>query len=264
MQRLSRFVLVLICGAACGTKATSSDPPPATGSAGSDTAGSARRLRDQILGVNAHVAILKTVSEVAEYRDVLAVVERMETVVAAEPFIFVEGMLAGASGAPIAIALKGVDPQRVGKVLDLGANMKTGKLDDLAAGGEPAIILGDVLAGKLGVRIGDRVTFGRPEIPAQPTNEPAVTVAFRVAGTFHVGFDEYDERLGYCSLAAAQTVMNRGDHVMGVELKVKDIDRAAMVADVLEKTLGGPPYRAIDWYELNRELFTTLFGERRP
>ena len=45
---------------------------------------------------------------------------------------------------------------------------------------------------------------------------------------------------------------------MGVELKVKDVDRAEEIAEKLEKALGGPPYQVQDWYELNHNLFTAL------
>ncbi|HEY3803517.1 MAG TPA: FtsX-like permease family protein [Kofleriaceae bacterium] len=81
---------------------------------------------------------------------------------------------------------------------------------------------------------------------------------FRVTGLFDSGFDEYDRRLMYCSLKAAQDLEGRGDQVMGVEMKLKNISRASMIADRLEKALGGPPYQVQDWYELNKNLFTAL------
>jgi lipoprotein-releasing system permease protein len=46
--------------------------------------------------------------------------------------------------------------------------------------------------------------------------------------------------------------------VTGVELKLDDIDRALAVAHKLYDDLGGPPYRVIDWEELNHNLFTAL------
>jgi len=46
--------------------------------------------------------------------------------------------------------------------------------------------------------------------------------------------------------------------VTGVELKLDNIDVALDVAHQLYKDLGGPPYRVIDWEELNHNLFTAL------
>jgi lipoprotein-releasing system permease protein len=62
----------------------------------------------------------------------------------------------------------------------------------------------------------------------------------------------------YTALEDTQELVGRGDQVMGVELKVKDVDRASKIAANLEHALGGPPYQVQDWYELNHNLFTAL------
>jgi lipoprotein-releasing system permease protein len=264
MRLLPGFAITLVC--ACGTNAThtqSEQPASSPAAAPSrDSGDPARILRDKIVGVSAHVIILKSLATFPEYRDVLSLVERTEDVVAAEPFIFLEVTIASASHAPIAIAVKGVDPKRVAGVLDLGAHLTVGKVQDLANGEPPAIILGDVLAKQLAVRAGDQVTVTVPQTDTQQA--AAHQYPFRVTGTFHVGLDVYDQRLAYAPLAAVQNVVNRGDHVEGIEIKLKDIDRSDKVAREIERALGGPPYQVMDWYELNRNLFTARFGDRRP
>jgi len=214
------------------------------------------------------VSVLKNVSTFAEYRDVLSTVEKTQDVVAAAPFLYGEVLVASVSHAPIAISVKGVDPQRVSRVLDLSAHMTVGKIQDLASGEPPAIILGNVLADTLQARAGDLVTL-TPQVGtgvgvAQQTGGAPREYQFRVTGILHVGFDVYDQEHAYASLAAVQKVLNRGDHVMGLDVRVKAIDQSAKVAHDIERTLGGPPYVVIDWYERNRKLFTTLFGELRP
>jgi lipoprotein-releasing system permease protein len=62
----------------------------------------------------------------------------------------------------------------------------------------------------------------------------------------------------YASLQDTEDLQGRGDQVMGVELKVKDVDRAEAISQKLDKALGGPPYQVQDWYELNHNLFTAL------
>jgi lipoprotein-releasing system permease protein len=221
-------------------------------------------LRDKILSVNAHVFVLKSNADFAEYRETLALAERTRGVTAAEPFIYVELAIAKAGKPPVGIAVKGVDPSRVGRVLAIGPHMKTGTLELLGTKGEPPpIILGDDLARVLDARVGDTVTItSRDDAPAGvPPIKPA---AFHVAGLFHLDFDEYDERLALAPLLAVQTMVGRGDQVMGIEMTVSDLGHSDEVAKALEKALGGPPYHAIDWYELNKNLFTALFGDRRP
>ncbi|HEY5928262.1 MAG TPA: ABC transporter permease [Kofleriaceae bacterium] len=223
-------------------------------------------LRGKIIGINAHVIVLKTSAHLTEYRDVLAKVERTPGVVAAAPFIFAELEIAKTGKPPVSVAIKAVDPKRVGRVLTVGKHMTEGTLESLAKGKPPSIVLGDVLAQTLGVKVGDEVTVTHPKMDdafagVLPEPKPGV---FRVTGMFHMDFDEYDERLAFVPLAAMQEMLARGDQVMGIEMTVKDLDRSDEIAKAIETKLGGHPYDAQDWYELNQQLFVSLFGQRRP
>ena len=62
----------------------------------------------------------------------------------------------------------------------------------------------------------------------------------------------------YTSLRETQALLERGDKVMGVELKVRDVERAQAIAAKLSRRLGEPPFQVQDWYELNKNLFTAL------
>jgi ABC-type lipoprotein release transport system permease subunit len=77
-------------------------------------------------------------------------------------------------------------------------------------------------------------------------------------------FDQYDDRLALTTLASGQDVMGRGDEVMGVEAIVKDVEHADAVGKAIEEALGGPPYQVMDWYELNKQLFTAMYGDKKP
>lgn len=247
-------------------------PKPEPGSAGSSEDVPAwvhdppAVLRDKINGVNAHLIVLKSSSPMIEYRDVLKVVEDTKGVTTAEPFIFAELEIATAGKPPMYLALKAVDPARVERVLTVGRHMKTGTLASLAKGEPPPIVLGDELARALDVGIGDDVTLTQPASPhpLDPPNPGFKPTVFRVSGTFHVQFDEYDARLALVSLTAAQAMFGYGDQVMGIEATVDDLDRSDEIAKGIEVTLGGMPYHAQDWYELNKSLFTNLYGDRRP
>jgi lipoprotein-releasing system permease protein len=61
----------------------------------------------------------------------------------------------------------------------------------------------------------------------------------------------------YITLADAMALWGEGDQVLGVELKVADVERADEIARKLEAKLGAP-YMVQDWNELNRNLFTAL------
>lgn len=236
------------------------------------TTGFQQEFRDKVLGVNAHVIVLKSQATFAEYRDVMKTSMAVDKdVLAAQPFIFAEMLVvhidATGQGQISGVAIKGVDPALIRGVLDLDRHMTEGSIDTLAKvpgpGELPPIIMGKELAHKLKAKVGDDVTVVVPlsnidfDTWRAKSSAPR-TRKFRVTGIFYSGFDEYDRRLMYTALRDTQELVGRGDQVMGVELKVRDVDRAKEIAEKLERALGGPPYQVQDWYELNHNLFTAL------
>jgi lipoprotein-releasing system permease protein len=220
------------------------------------------------LGVNAHVIVLKSQATFAEYRDVMKTSMAVDKdVLAAQPFIFAEMLVTRGKGELSGVAIKGVDPALIRGVLDLDQHMIEGSIDTLAKlpgpGELPPIIMGKELAHKLKAKVGDDVTVVVPlsnidfDTWRAKSSAPR-TRKFRVTGIFYSGFDEYDRRLMYTALRDTQELVGRGDQVMGVELKVRDVDRAKEIAEKLERALGGPPYQVQDWKELNHNLFTAL------
>jgi lipoprotein-releasing system permease protein len=273
------------------------------------TTGFQKQFRDKVLGVNAHVIVLKSQATFAEYRDVMKTAREIDRdVLAVQPFIFAEMLATRGKGELSGVAIKGIDPKLVRGVLDLDQHMIEGSVDSLlleacspgtdertgerpATGlpgsrgtppqgvpagvitatepdrprclKDPPIIMGKELAHKLKAKLGDTVTVVVPltnidfDTWRAKTSAPR-TRKFTVTGIFYSGFDEYDRRLLYASLTDVEELQGRGDQVMGVELKVRDVERAEAIAQKLEKALGGPPYQVQDWYELNHNLFTAL------
>jgi lipoprotein-releasing system permease protein len=136
-------------------------------------------------------------------------------------------------------------------------------LKEHVAGREPPIILGRELAVKLKAKVGDVVTIVSPLSGIDvktwtSTGRPPKTRKFRIVGMFYSGFDEYDRRLMYIDIKEAQDFLEQGDVVMGVEMKLKDVNHASAVARRLDKELGGDPYVVMDWKQLNHNLFTAL------
>jgi lipoprotein-releasing system permease protein len=232
------------------------------------TSGFQDQFREKVLGVNAHVIIMKSSTDFAEYREVMETARTIDKdVIAVQPFIFVEMLATTGKGRIAGVAIKGVDPDRVRGVLDLDKHMIEGKVATLAEppaeGKAPPIILGKELARKLRVKVGDGLTVVVPmsniDVDTWRTTAAAPrTRRFQVTGIFYSGFDEYDRRLMYTSLRETQALLERGDKVMGVELKVRDVDRAQAIAAKLSRRLGEPPFQVQDWYELNHNLFKAL------
>ncbi len=232
------------------------------------TTGFQQQFRDKVLGVNAHVIITKNTNDFVEYEEVEKLAWKIDPeVLAVQPFVFVEMLVTRGKGDVSGVAIKGVDPYRMNKVLDVHKHMIQGSVDALKVrpkpGEPPPIILGQVLAKKIKAGLGDELTVVYPLSNVDVSNwttkgtEPK-SRTFKIAGIFYSGFDEYDRRLMYITLADAMDLWGQGNQVLGVELKVADVERASKIARKLEAKLGGAPYLVQDWNELNRNLFTAL------
>lgn len=98
------------------------------------TSGFQEEFRNKVLGVNAHVLVLKYGLDFEEYRDVVQRAREMPEVSGAAPFLINEMMLA--KGDRISgVLVKGVDPELMPTVLDLPGQMWRGDLDGLRAAG---------------------------------------------------------------------------------------------------------------------------------
>lgn len=93
-------------------------------------AGFEQEFRDRVVGVNAHVLVMKYGGDFEEYGDVVARALDMPEVAGASPFLIHEMMLV--HGDRIGgVLVKGVDPERMTGVLDLPSQLVEGSLDGL-------------------------------------------------------------------------------------------------------------------------------------
>ncbi len=242
------------------------------------TSGFQEEFRKKVLGVNAHVLILKYGLDFFEYKKVIQDVEEMPEVIAGAPFVFNE-MMVGKGQRLSGVLVKGVDPERVGRVLDLPGQIEQPRKITAAelpafmgtstdAKGEPleqhpGIIIGRELAKKLDVQVGDQLRLISPlsglDVAGwSAEGEMPRSRDFLLTAIFFSGFNEYDKRLVYVHMREAQSFMDQGDVVTGVDLKIRDVYSARPLARRITKLLGGTPYRTIDWSELNHNLFTAL------
>src|SRR5512145_1113193 len=95
------------------------------------TGGFFKEFQDKVLGVNAHVLVLKYASDFREYRDVMKVAEKVPGVRGVAPFFINPMMVTHGRYTATGVLLKGIDPERVNQVLDLPKHIIEGNLDGL-------------------------------------------------------------------------------------------------------------------------------------
>jgi len=93
------------------------------------TGGFQEQFRDKVLGVNAHVLVLKYSIDFREYRDIMKKVEHVKGIVGVAPFVINPMMVTHGDRTATGVLLKGVDPELTADVLVLPKNMTEGELD---------------------------------------------------------------------------------------------------------------------------------------
>jgi lipoprotein-releasing system permease protein len=221
-----------------------------------------KTLKEKILGTQAHLVVLKANQEgMDQYEEVVKEVEQVKGIASATPFILSQVMLSSESNV-FGVVLNGIDPDRVGKVIELARNMKAGRLQDLKAEGEsPGIILGVELAKRLGVSINDPIQVISPLGTMTPMGMMPKMKRFRVVGIFYSGMYEFDNTLAYISISSAQKFLNMDSRVTGIEIKTDDIYKVKKIGKEIRQKLG-LPFWTRDWMEMNRNLFSALKLEK--
>ncbi|HET9952914.1 MAG TPA: ABC transporter permease [Polyangiaceae bacterium] len=95
------------------------------------TGGFRSQFRDKVLGVNAHVLVLKYSSDFREYRKIMDQMRKVPGVIGVAPFTIKPMMLTHGNRTATGVLLKGVDPVGVSEVLRLPQDIVKGSLAGL-------------------------------------------------------------------------------------------------------------------------------------
>jgi lipoprotein-releasing system permease protein len=100
------------------------------------TGGFRAEFRDKVLGVNAHVLVLKYSSDFSEYRTVMREMATVPGVVGVAPFVISPMMVTHGDQTATGVLLKGIDPDLASTVLDLPRHISDPP-ECRAPGGDP-------------------------------------------------------------------------------------------------------------------------------
>lgn len=213
-------------------------------------------LRQRLLALSAHATYGGDGADPAALAALAARLRDQPEVVAAAPFIEVEGL--ASSGPYLAPArLRGIDVPAEAAVGEIAKVMVGGSLEDLAPGSN-RVVLGRILAADLGVGVGDRITVLLPRTEPGGALEPQIG-AFEVAGLFEAGLADHDATL---ALAALEDVaaFTGAEAPAGVHARFAD----AVAAPALSRLVAGrlPGVTVRDWTEDHAAYFQAIRLEK--
>jgi len=219
-----------------------------------------KEVRDRMLSVISHVEVSDAGGgALADWRRTAAEARRNPQVIGAAPFVASQALIARGDDMR-GIVVRGIVPQEEATVTELAAKLRDSTLARLVPG-EWGVVLGGELARSLGVRTGDKVTIVVPGGQVTPAGIVPRLKTLTVVGTFDAGHYEYDSGLALVALDDAAKLF-RVDGPTGIQLRLKDLDRAPLVGAELASSLG-PQVLVRDWTSTNRNWFSAVQVEKR-
>lgn len=144
-----------------------------------------------------------------------------------------------------ALAIIGIEPELETKISTIEDQLRVGRLRDLETT-QGGIIIGEELADRLGVRVGDIVAASTSSASAR---------SMRVVGLFKRGQAMMASSIGYVLLREAQSLLGRPFIINRIGVRLADPYAAEEVAARLEARFG---YKAQSWQERSSEFLSLL------
>ena len=217
-------------------------------------------MRTRVLGMVPH-ATVESATPIGDWRSLADTAMQHPQVLAVAPFSQMQGLLTH-EGKVQKVLINAIDPQEEAKVSIIGDFFQQGRLQDLEPG-EFGMVIGDKAAAKLGVGLGDKITFVAPEVTVTPAGMFPRLKRFTVVGIFHVGAGEID---GYLALTHVQDLARlqrwQAEQVQGIRLKFADLFQAPRTAWELAKSLGDGDFYARDWTRTHGNLYQAIRMEK--
>lgn len=197
-----------------------------------------REVRENVLGVLPHATVItQEKPRSAEWAPLQARLQALDGIAQTAPVLSANGVLAGPLGSK-GVLVNGVDPEQESRISRLPAFMQAGSLQALSER-RFQIILGESLAQRLGVGLGDNVSLYSLNVSINPVAPLPVQRRFTVAGIFRVGTQELDEELVMIALPDAQALYRQPDSFDSLRVRTTDVLAVNQLRAPIEQTL--PP-----------------------
>ncbi len=160
--------------------------------------------------------------------------------------IHITGLISSPT-ASLGALISAVQPEKERNITTMSSYVKQGAFLD----GPKTVVLGDKLAQRLDVRLGEKVV-----VMAQADDGSMGAEAFRVSGIFHTGSLSFDGQIVYMPLAACQELLATGRNINHFAIRLKDIDDADRIKQELSEKLAGQPVQVLSWKDVDHEIMS--------
>ncbi len=214
-------------------------------------------LIGRILGLNGHLAVYGETQQLTDFDAAAATVRQVPGVTSATPLVEGQVMATSDNGASGGL-VRGIRPDDLRARKLIAGHIVAGSL---AGFGDDGVAIGDRLARRLGLAVGDRITLISPEGNDTAFGTVPRLKTYHIAALFDVGYYEYDNSFIYVPLDAAQIFFRLPNAVSYLEVFVADADQSTQAARLIAAALGNQ-VRILDWQHANSGIVSAVEIER--
>lgn len=219
-----------------------------------------REIKERVFTMVPPITVSSITNYVTNWQELQKTLNDFSFVKSSAPFVTGEVLMSYGSGVQPAM-LSGILPEEEKKVIAVGNKMLEGKIDSLKPG-QFGIILGETLASRLDVKLGDKITVVTPQVSLTPVGVIPWSKRFTVVGIFRAGGGfGFDAGLTFIHLQDAQKLFGLKTYVTGLHLSVNDVYQAPMLAKQLMRELS-PTASISTWADQFGEFFHAIQLEK--
>jgi len=181
-----------------------------------------REMRENILGIVPHVTISSDENLSSEaWQDIAQTTYASAEVISSAPVIEVAGVVATDQSSK-GVLVNGINPELEPTVSAIDRFISSGSLSSLE-NNRWGIIIGETLADRLGVIVGETVDLYSPSITLNPLTPLANFRQFEIVGIFRVGSQELDNELAIINIDAARALFRLRAPFNGLRVRTTDV-----------------------------------------
>lgn len=219
-------------------------------------------LIKSIIGLEGHVSVYADSRGIPNYNDIAKEIAAIEGVTLAMPKV--EGqIMASHKGAATGAMVAAYHNEDLKQKQLLRQRIVEGDMSAFERG--EGVVIGQRMAEKMGLKLGDDITLISPEGRATVAGLVPRVKAYRIVAMFSIGMFAYDSGLILLPFEEAQIYFklrdNGGDNASTIEIMGDDPDKSPEIARRIAEKLG-PGFRVYEWKSSNNQIFQAVIVQR--
>ncbi|MCB1562322.1 MAG: lipoprotein-releasing ABC transporter permease subunit [Alphaproteobacteria bacterium] len=214
-------------------------------------------LFSRILGLNGHMNVYSLEGPLYDYDYLKSRIDTLDGISNVTPTIEAQALISR-GGSSNGVMVRGITWEDFTNRKVLRESITQGDLADFSGN---KVAVGSVLAQKMRLVPGDKITLTSPQVKSTPFGSMPRQRSYEVALIFDVGMYEYNSGFVFMPLDTAQTFFQFDGAVSSLEIFLKEPDRLNDVRAAVSIAVEGQA-GVYDWRDTNQSFFNALQVER--